>query len=309
MTHTVGIIGIGHVGAAVAEALVLRQSVSKLILIDKQDAKAQAEMYDLADQNTFLTPGTQIQQIAYAQAWQLSECDVLVMAAGNISLLGGENADRLAELKNSIKIVKEVAPKIKASGFKGILINITNPCDVVVTYLQQQTGIDRQRIFGTGTLLDTARMRHAVARVLGCSQQDVSGYVLGEHGESQFCAWSTVQVNGVPVESLAQAKGMNLDQLNQEAKAGAWRIVAGKGYTCYGIGLTAATLVEAVLNDSRQAFPLSAYSLEFDAYVGQVVHVGQNGLLDHVALPLRPEEVDAFADSAKQIHQHVADIR
>lgn len=309
MTHIVGIIGIGHVGAAVAEALVLRKSASKLILIDKNDAKAQAEVYDLADQNTFLTPGTQVRQIQYDSDWQeLSECDVLVMAAGNISLLGGENADRLAELNNSIKIVKEVAPKIKQSGFNGILINITNPCDMVVTYLQQQTGIERNRIFGTGTLLYTARMRHAVARVLGCSQQDVSGYVLGEHGESQFCAWSTVQINGVLVESMAAAKGMNLDQLNEEAKAGAWRIVAGKGYTCYGIGLTATTLVEAVLNNSSQAFPLSAYSDQFDAYVGQVVHVGKDGLLGYVSLPLQAEEEAAFVDSAEKIHRHVSNI-
>lgn len=305
MTYTVGIIGVGHVGAAVATALVLRGSVGKLWLVDQKDAKAQAEALDLMDQNALLDKQTAVDCFAYASDWhQLAACDVVVLAAGDISILGGDNPDRFAELRNSIRVVADVAPRLKASGFDGVLINITNPCDVVVTYLQQQTGIPFARIFGTGTTLDTARMKKAVAKRLGCTLADVTGYVLGEHGESQFTAWSTVRVGGVPIDQIAAAQHLSLPEFKEAARMGAWQILAGKGFTAYGIGLSATVMVEAVLADSHRALAVSAYDPAIGCYIGQVAQLGAAGIEQVLPVPLTAAEQAQRAASVASI-QHM----
>ena len=214
MVTRVAIIGVGHVGAAVAQAMVLRSSVSELILIDKKNEKAVAEQLDLSHQQALMAHTTHVIAHPYEDDWKiLAGCDAIVTAAGNINLLNPDHPNRLGEVQNSMNIVEEIAPRIKASGFAGILVNITNPCDVVVTYLQQLSGIPRARIFGTGTTLDTTRMQYAVAEHFGMNSQDVSGYVLGEHGESQFVAWSTVHVAGTPMLDLADQQHIDLNAL------------------------------------------------------------------------------------------------
>ncbi|WP_179393860.1 lactate/malate family dehydrogenase [Lacticaseibacillus absianus] len=309
MTQTVGIIGVGHVGAAVAAALTLRGSVGKLWLVDRQDAKAQAEALDLMDQNALLDKHTAIEAFSYDSDWhQLAECDIVVLAAGDISLLGGEHPDRFAELRNSVHVAQDVAPRLRASGFAGVLLNITNPCDVVVTYLQRLTGWAPNRIFGTGTTLDTARMQKAVATALGCNMADVTGYVLGEHGESQFTAWSTVRVAGQPIQALATAQGLSLPDFKEQARMGAWQILAGKGFTAYGIGLSATVMIEAMLADSHRALAVSAYDPALKCYIGQVARLGATGIMSVVSLPLTAEEGVQRERSAASIQHMLATI-
>lgn len=306
MVHKVGIIGTGHVGATVALDLVLRGSIGQLVLIDQNDDKAQAEQYDLTDQQALLSSNTQISVIPYASAWDLSDCDVLVFAPGDITLLQAQTSDpdRTAELRNSIKVVETVAPKIKAAHFKGILLSITNPCDVVVTYLQQLTGIPKQRIFGTGTTLDTTRMKHAVSDYLDCSIHDVEGFVLGEHGETQFTAWSTVKVASRPILELTKEHQIQLDDLQHKARMGAWNIIRGKGFTSAGIGLTATVIIEAILNDARQTFPLSSYNETYETYIGQPTRIGAQGIVEVVNVTLNETEKTAFQNSAVTVHQN-----
>lgn len=300
----VAIIGVGHVGAQVAADMVLRGTASELVLIDKNDKKALAEYYDLTDQQALTTEQTVVTAVPYTQNWDtLADCDVIVVAAGNIELTRQDGADRLAELPNSAQIVRDIAPKIKASGFDGIVINITNPCDVVATYLQQQIGLSTNQVIGTGTTLDSARMKRAVSTFFKCNMADVSGFVLGEHGETQFTAWSTVAVAGVPITHAAESSNIKLEDLKEEARLGGWHIMAGKGFTSNGIGLTATVLTEAVLNDMRQAFPLSAYDAEKQIYIGQVTRIGKKGVLTHVDVKLTPDEQAAFDASAAAI-QH-----
>lgn len=117
-------------------------------------------------------------------------------------------------------IVKEWAPKIKESGFKGIILNITNPCDVITQYLQELTGFPRERVFGTGTSLDTGRMKHAVSQKMLVNPSSIDGYVVGEHGESQFVAWSSVRIGGVPITDTLTVE--KLDALDMAARDGGW---------------------------------------------------------------------------------------
>ena len=155
-----------------------------MVIIDKNQDKAVAEEYDLLDTLARLDTFT---KIIFQDYQALNNADVVITSFGNIDSIK-MNGDRFGELKYNFQAVKEVAAGIKGSGFNGVLINITNPCDVITTMLQQQTGLSKQQVFGTGTFLDTARMQRAVGQALHEDPKNVSGYVLGEHGESQFTA-------------------------------------------------------------------------------------------------------------------------
>ena len=165
MGNKVAIIGLGHVGATVATNIVTAGIASELVLIDEQDQVARANAFD---------------------------ADVIIFAAGNIKIVLGNPNDRsnnrVGELANSARIVKEVGPRIKQSGFHGVMICISNPCDVIAQLMQQESGLPAHAVFGTETSLDTARLHRAVATAVNKSITDVAGYVIGEHGETQFAA-------------------------------------------------------------------------------------------------------------------------
>lgn len=307
LVKKVMIIGLGNVGTAVATAMVLRGTCDELYFVDKKDGKAQAEKLDLSHQSALLATTTKITALPFESNWEetLAKCDVLIFSPGKIALLTGKNPDRLGELPNSIQIVKELAPRIKASGFKGIVVSITNPCDAVVTYLQELTQIPKERIFGTGTTLETIRMKYTVADKFACNVHDVSGYVLGEHGESQFTAWSTVAINNLPIVQLAEKANLELTEIQETVRRGAWDIIANKKYTSQGIGLTATAITEAIFSNSKKAFPLSSYNETHQTYIGQVTEIGESGVIKVIPQPLTTKEEESFSASAKAVHDNL----
>ncbi|MFK4566563.1 L-lactate dehydrogenase [Enterococcus sp. UD-01] len=291
----VGIIGLGHVGATLAYTLVREGLVDELVLIDKNEKLALSEEYDLLDAQIFLTSKTKIIIQDYSA---LQDADIVVLCAGQISALG-EDGDRFKELAITSKIVEETAPKIVASGFKGILISITNPCDVIATYLQKLTGFPVNKVIGTGTMLDTARMKQAVGRTLGIDGRNVGGFVYGEHGDSQFTAWSTVTIGD---QSLAKwDESVDIQELEQKVRDGGWKAYAGKGYTSYGIASCAANLIRMILNDTKTIVPVSAYSKQHNLYFGQPVIVGQSGIITYIDYTLTKTEVSALKASIQII--------
>ncbi|WP_207694644.1 L-lactate dehydrogenase [Enterococcus sp. DIV0212c] len=298
----VGIIGLGHVGATLAYTLVTENLVDELVLIDKDEKLAVSEEYDLLDAQVFLTGKTKITIQDYEA---LNDAAVIVFCAGQISALG-DDGDRFKELEITSKIVEEVAPKIKESGFKGIILTITNPCDVIAAYMQKLTGFETNKVFGTGTMLDTARMKQAVSRNLSIDSRNVGGYVYGEHGDSQFVAWSSVTVGDQPLATWNRE--LDLDALDEDVRAGGWNAFAGKGYTSYGIATCAARLIRMVLNDSKTIVPVSAYSKQVDTYYGQPVVIGKNGVESCVDCPLTEKEQDSLASSIKIIKNGLANL-
>lgn len=307
LVKKVMIIGLGNVGTAVATAMVLRGTCDELYFVDKNDGKAQAEKLDLSHQSALLATTTKITALPFASHWEetLAKCDVLVFSPGKIALLTGKNPDRLGELPNSLQIVEELAPRIKASNFKGIVVSITNPCDAVVTYLQQLTALPKERIFGTGTTLETIRMKYTVADKFDCNVHDVSGYVLGEHGETQFTAWSTVAINHLPIIELAKKENLELSEIQETVRRGAWDIIANKKYTSQGIGLTATAITEAIFSNSKKAFPLSSYNETYQTYIGQVTKIGELGVLNVIPQVLTPAEEESFAASATAVYHNL----
>ncbi|EUJ30137.1 L-2-hydroxyisocaproate dehydrogenase [Listeria grayi] len=290
-----GIIGVGHVGAEVAFSVVTQGICDEIVLIDKNQEKAESEAIELRDMASLTAFHTTIHTQDYHE---LRTADVIVIAVGQSDLL---HEDRMEELKATSKIIKEIVPKIVASGFKGIIINITNPCDVITMMIQAESDFPKDRVFGTGTSLDTARMKRVVGEALAINPKSVDGYVLGEHGESQFIAWSTVNVAGTAIQSLPEAKDFDLPALKDSVRGGGWKILLGKGWTNFGIATIAAKLTAAVFNDARQVFPLSVYDEALDVYIGKPALLGKEGIIHSVAMHLKESETAALEASAQVI--------
>ena len=170
-TRKVGIIGVGHVGAHVAYTLALEGIVDELVLVDKDREKIVSECQDLRDSAAYLPHRV---RVSVGEFSDLGDCDVLVNSAGNIGLLRDGNHDRLDEMRFTIPAVNGYVEKIKASGFDGVLLNITNPCDIVTRQLSLGLGLPQGRVFGTGTGLDTARLLSALARQTGVDHKSIT---------------------------------------------------------------------------------------------------------------------------------------
>ena len=300
MTRKVGVIGMGNVGSTVAHYIVAMGFADDLVLIDKNEAKVKADALDFEDAMANLPFHTNITVNDYSA---LKDADVIVSALGNIKLQDNPNADRFAELPFTRQAVKEVAQKIKESGFKGKNVAITNPVDVINQLYQKITGLPKNHVLGTGTLLDSARMKRAVAERLNLDPRSVDGYNLGEHGNSQFTAWSTVRVLGRPLTELADKRGLDLEELDKEAKMGGWTVFQGKKYTNYGVATAAVKLVNAILSDSLTELPVSNFREEYGVYLSYPAVVGRDGVVEQAQLDLTEEELQKLQTSADFIKE------
>ena len=163
--------------------------------------------------------------------------------------------------------------------------------------------MSRQQVFGTGTFLDTARMQRAVSMSLDQNPHNIAGYVLGEHGESQFAAWSTITVQGEPITEIAKDQHLELSELDKAARGGGWLVFNGKKYTCYAIATCAAKLLQAVFSDAKLACPASVYLEDYGCYVGYPAVIGKNGVEYVHHLELTDEEKKLLDKSALMIAQ------
>ncbi|MFY0998702.1 L-lactate dehydrogenase [Streptococcus sp. AD045-1] len=302
MSRKIAIIGMGNVGAAVAHGLIAQGAFDDYVLIDKNEAKVKADALDFQDAAANLNHHANIIVNDY-QA--LADADVVVSALGNIKLQDNPNADRFAELPFTSKEVPFVAGQLKKVGFTGIIIVISNPVDVITSLYQHYTGLPKERVIGTGTLLDTARMKRAVGVRFGVDPRSVYGYNLGEHGNSQFTAWSQVRIKGQPISIFASVE--ELDEIALEALKGGHTVFYGKKYTSYGIASAAIRLAVALVSDSHEELPVSNYYQTLDTYLSYPAIVGREGILEQVKLSLTEKEEEKLAYSAQFIKQKFAE--
>ena len=296
MSRKVAIIGMGNVGAAVAHGLIAQGAFDDYVLIDTNEAKVKADALDFQDAAANLNHHANITVNSYEA---LADADIIISALGNIKLQDNPNADRFVELPFTSKEVIEVSKKIKEVGFKGILIAITNPVDVVTSLYQHYTGLPKERVIGTGTLLDTARMKRAVGVRFGVNPRSVYGYNLGEHGNSQFTAWSQVRVKGQPISKLTSEEV--LEEIATEAMRGGHTVFYGKKYTSYGIASAAIRLALAVISDAHEELPVTNYYAPLDTYLSYPALVGRSGIIEQLQLTLTEEEEAKLARSAQFI--------
>ena len=312
-TRKVGVIGLGHVGAHVAYSLAVQGIADELVLVDMKEQKLASEVQDLRDAAAYLPHRVTVNPGDFAD---LGDCDVIVNSVGKIELL--ETHDRLTEMDFTIAAVRGYVDKIKASGFNGVLINITNPCDIVTRELAMGLGLPKGRVFGTGTGLDTSRLLSALNRQTGIDHKSITAYMLGEHGALQFAPWSCVSFRGMPLDEWAKTDEkfrFDRDALQKESIGGGWVTYAGKQCTEYGICTTAARMVHIVLHDEKAIMPAS---MELDGEYGETglfagvpCLIGKNGVEQIIELPLTDEEKAKFHDCCEGIRknmEHLKDI-
>lgn len=313
-TRKVGVIGIGHVGAHVAYTLALEGIVDELVLVDMNPQKVASEVQDLRDAAAYLPHRVTVNAGDFSD---LGDCDVIVNSVGKIDLLRGTH-NRVTEMDFTIPAVRGYVDKIKASGFDGVVVNITNPCDIVTREIALGLGLPRGRVFGTGTGLDTSRLLSTLARQTGVDHKSITCYMMGEHGNDQFAPWSCVSFRGMPLDQWAKTDErfrFDREALQKESIGGGWVTFAGKFCTEYGIAATAARMVHIVLHDEKAIMPASAelrgeYG-ETGLFVGVPCVIGRSGVEQVVELPLTDEELARFhtcCDSVRQNMEHLKEI-
>lgn len=307
----VGIIGVGHVGAHCAFSLATQGIVDELILVDTNKQKAISERQDLIDSVTYMPHRVNIKTGEYED---LKDCDIVVISVGVIT----QTHDRLDELQGSIDMVDSFVKRIVDAGFNGIFINITNPCDIIAKRVYELSGFPKNRVFGTGTGLDSSRLRAIIARETGVDHKSISAYMLGEHGESQMAAWSQVSFAGKPLSELELEDPKtfgNLDKksLAKEAAAAGWVTFNGKGATEFGIASTLARFVNCIYHDEKQIMPCSTLLQgeygEEGLFVSTPCIIGKDGVEKVLELKLKDEELREFKHSCSIIKEYISKIK
>lgn len=298
MSTKIGIIGDGHVGCTIAHELIISGLVDDLVMIDVNEGKVNADAVDFEDAMANLPYHTNVVVNDYDA---LKNAEVLISTLGKISL--ETKGDRFQELEYNKKQLQPITESIKKSGFNGILLVISNPVDAITNLYQQLTGLPKEHVLGTGTLLDTARMKKVVAKKFNVDPRSISGFALGEHGNSQFTAWSTVKVLEQPITELAKSASWSLDDLEDEIRTGGQTVFMGKHYTNYGVSAAAVRIVRAILTDSHTELPVSSYQEKYGTYMSYPTIVGRNGIEAKIKLALTPEEEELLEQSAQAIKE------
>ena len=283
----VTIIGAGHVGSHVALALVYEGVADEIVLVDKVEGKADAQALDASDAVSYMNHEVVVRGGDYSD---VEDSQVVVCAIGQARKPGQNRVDMLDD---SIVMCDELLESLSPYQFPGVLISITNPCDVIVDYLRRGLGLPAERAFGTGTSLDTARLRRVMSEMTGVSRTSVQGFVMGEHGESSMIPYSLIRVGGRGFDDF----GLSRDDVLEQVRQGGWIVVTGKLCTEFGIGRAATELVEAVLRDEKKVLPASVlldgqYG-ETGVQIGVPCVVGAGGIEQIVEVDMTTDELAA----------------
>ncbi len=305
----VGIIGVGHVGAHVAYALIIQGIADELVLVDSDEARLESECQDLLDALPHMPHRTRVSAGRYED---LADCDVIVNSAGQIGLLLGSE-DRSRELKYTVPAVRTWVDRVREAGFDGVVLSISNPCDVVTREIAKGLKLPKGRVLGTGTGLDSARLVTQIVKKTNVDPNSIQAFMFGEHGNSMFAAWSCATVNGLPIDKMAEqdeAWAFDRDEVEQLGRHGGWVTFSWKHATEYSIATTAARMVKAILHDERLLMPASTeLNGEYgqrDVYAGVPCIIGKNGVERVVEFPLSEEELAKFQTSCDTIRANIA---
>ncbi|RTH99894.1 L-lactate dehydrogenase [Thermus scotoductus] len=299
----VGVVGAGFVGATAAYALVLGGVGQEVVLVDREGDKASAQAEDLLHATPFAHP-LRVHAGDYAR---LEGARVVILAAG-VSQRPGES--RLDLLGRNVRVFEAILPKVRAVAPEAVILVATNPVDIMTQVAALLSGLPPGRVVGSGTILDTARFRALLGEYLGISSHSIHAYVIGEHGDSEVLVWSSAQVGGLGLAEAAQALGRPLDEsvrqaIDQGVRRAAYRIIAGKGATYYGIGAGLARIVRSILLDERQVYTLSLYHPEEGVAYSLPRLLGAQGVEATLHPALSPEE-EALLGQSREILREAA---
>ena len=285
------LVGTGNVGTSVAYTLVnQRTAVNELILTDINQADAEGEAMDLEDALAVAPSYLKIRAGNYSDA---KDADIVIITAG--APQKDQNETRLQLLDRNKAILKSIVDPIMASGFDGIFIVISNPVDILAYYTWQYSGLPAEQVIGSGTILDSDRLRLRLGQRLGVHPKSVHAYMVGEHGDSELALWSSATVGGEPINRLVDQSAR--DEIEKSVRDKAYSIIQKKGATYYGIGAATARIINCILSDERRILPVSSLDDYADLYNGWPAVIGRHGIIRRLNLELSEQEGIKFEQS------------
>ena len=296
------IVGTGNVGASIAFAILNQRTVvNEIILTDIIAKDAEGEAMDLRDALAVAPSYVKIKSGTYRDA---KDCDIVVITAGAAQKPG---ETRLELLKKNVNILKGMVEQIMASGFDGIFLVVTNPMDVLTYYTMKFSGLPAERVIGSGTVLDSARLRQRIAKNLGVNAKSVHAYQIGEHGDSEVTLWSLADVGGQKIgeELLDDAK----NKISKFVREEAYEIIEKKSATYYGIAACVVLMLNCILNDERRVIPVSSYDHFSDTSFGWPSVVGREGIIRRLDLKISEKEGIELQKSVNVLKDAIDSVR
>jgi L-lactate dehydrogenase len=301
MKNKVVIIGCGNVGMSYAYALLNQKTrVNELALIDLDEKRIEGEVMDLNHCLPFAPTPMTIKKGSYEDC---SDATIVMIAAGANQNPGETRMDLIN--KNS-KIFKEIVTKVMENGFNGIFLIATNPLDVMTYVTWKYSGLPHHKIIGSGTILDTARLRYMISEKLNISTRNIHAYVIGEHGDSEFVPWSSAQVGTQDIKDFISEEELN--QISEKVRNAAYEIINRKGATYYGIGMCLVRITNAILSDENSIITVSSYDKTNDIFVGGATIINKSGCKERMYIKLNEEETKKLEKSISIIKDAINSI-
>lgn len=309
-TRKAAMIGCGFVGSASAFALMQSGLFSELVLIDANHDKAEGEAMDIA--HGLLFAG---QMKIYAGDYDdIVDAAVIIVTAGAAQKPG---ETRLDLVNKNVNIFKSIIPEIAKRNYKGILLIVANPVDILTYTAVKLSGLPENRVIGSGTVLDTARLKYALGEHLEVDSRSVHSFIIGEHGDSEIVAWSSTNVSGIPVNDFCELRGHfnheeAMHRIADDVKNSAYDIIEKKGATYYGIAMSVKRICECIMRDEKSILPISSmmhgeYGIS-DICLSMPTVVGREGVETRVPIQLNEQEESALSASAEQLSKVAAQL-
>lgn len=304
------IIGCGNVGATTAYSLVLDRTFSEIVLIDINSKKAAGEAADLNHGLPFIAP----MSIYAGDYSDLSDASIIIITAGANQRPGQSRTDLVRE---NVKIFSTIVENIIKYNTDAILLVVTNPVDILTYVTWKQSGFPAERVIGSGTVLDTARLKYLAGQYLEVDNRNIHSFIIGEHGDSELAVWSCATVSGIPLKEFCRSSCLNcgmekLHEMYNDVKNSAYDIIEAKGATYYAIAEAVRRIVDAIVHDEDSVLPVSSlindhYGLN-DVCLGVPSVVGRTGIKRILDLPLDEAEYKALHESASKMKEIIASL-
>ena len=301
----VAVIGCGFVGASCAFSLMQRGLFSELVLLDANTAKAEGEAMDLSHG----LPYTAAMDIYAGTYDDIADSALIVLTAGANQKPGETRLDLIGK---NVSILKNILPQITSRNFEGVLLIVSNPVDVLTYAAVRLTGYAPHRVIGSGTVLDTARLKYLLGRHLDVDSRSVHAVIIGEHGDTELAVWSGANVSGIDLDHFCELRGhfdhaATARKIYEQVRDSAYEIIERKGATYYGIAMAVARIAECIVKDEQAVLPVSValdgeYGLQGLALSIPSV-VGKNGVEKVLEIPLDGKEDGALHASAAQLRE------
>ena len=306
----VAIIGCGFVGASCAFALMQSGMFSEMVLIDVDKSRAEGEAMDISHGMPFAKPS----KIYAGDYDDIIDAGIIVITAG-----ANQKPDetRLDLVHKNVKIFRSIIPQISERNCGGILLVVSNPVDVLTYVAAKLSGFTENRVIGSGTVLDTARLKRAVSEHLTVDSRSVHAFIIGEHGDSEIAAWSGANISGIPLSDFCELRGHykyaeNTTRIAEEVKNSAYEIIEKKQATYYGIAMSVRRICEVILRDEKSILPVSSimygeYGIS-DVALSMPAIVGKNGVETKVPIPLSGDELERLQQSASMLRDVLDEV-